>query len=374
MKKKIIILVMAMAMATSFTACGGPIEPQKIEQSASAAANTQAPAVSDNKDSKEKDKDAEDSSTAAEDSAESGIDTSLKSYAAAEKLAAALENEDYDALLELCRLPGVSVVNADDVRYWANRSDFADLLGKEVKITELSEKRSAGAAAATLKAGKYTAEASFALSEDADEWELSADGLAYENIDFNCPADAKATLNGVELDPSTATAAISAGSGGYSLDYYTVTAPKRAMKAVIATDAFGELTADVTLTDDGQLICFPDVPKEVREQAYKEMIASMNAVLALEDGADASAFFSEKCSYDEVKAMSDMIRYDFTATYQSVEPREDALEAAVVGTNEFLFNVQVNWIDNGFGHSHKKNAGGFLSYENGAWKLSYYLA
>jgi len=275
----------------------------------------------------------------------------------------------------MCRLPGVSVVNADDVRYWANRSDFADLLGKEVKITELSEKRSAGAAAATLKAGKYTAEASFALSEDTDEWELSADGLAYENIDFNCPADAKATLNGVELDPSTATAAISAGSGGYSLDYYTVTAPKRAMKAVIATDAFGELTADVTLTDDGQLICFPDVPKEVREQAYKEMIASMNAVLALEDGADASAYFSEKCSYDEVNAMVDLIKNGVSKPrlYQSVSPRAGALEAAVTGTDEFLFNLEVAYV-NVWEWDEDADIAGFLSYENGAWKLSYYRA
>lgn len=209
-----------------------------------------------------------------------------------------MENEDYQSILEMAKLPDNSIVKPDDVSYYLKRSDYSYLVGVKSEITEFNE--SGDTAIAKIKCGSEVANMTLTLN-DNDEWIPQLDGLYKKDAKILAVGKAKVILNGIELDEAKNAEKYLEKNDGRVV--YTLTIPNRPIKAVTETECFGTIEMDIEKSDKVDFTTMCDIDVIYADEAlsafkdiYNQMLS--DAYNGIKDVASYEKYFSKEASAD----------------------------------------------------------------------------
>lgn len=210
----------------------------------------------------------------------------------------AISSADYQAILDMCKLPENSVVCAEDVEYAFLRSEFADLVESQ-KIEITSSNKQSGVINATLKSGPSTADIKFVLNDD-NEFVLDLTDVVYAEKQIRMP-HCECIINGVTLNDEW-----SVRNEDTKVDViYTVICPTKPMTATITSD-FGTYETELTWSDDTNRysgLSTEAITQEEYDAIMKQIKDDYNAMFQLArdgktDSTDYAPYFSSNVSPD----------------------------------------------------------------------------
>lgn len=207
-KKSISLLLVTALMIVLLTACGG--------------SKTAEPSA--------------ESSTETEESANTNTSNTAKNKKApdvAVQFANALCDEDYEVILNLLYLPENSVVSADEIQEFLQRSSLANFLGGDyVEISDYKEYDTS--IVTTMTTGSDTCEVDFVLDANGNFALQMQAGWAERQI--IAPSGATIKINGVTLDEASWSETYTKNDDNQELVLYTLICPVTDFSAHVTTD------------------------------------------------------------------------------------------------------------------------------------------
>lgn len=271
------------------------------------------------------------------------------SYKIIEKFVEALKTADYDTIMGMIEYPANSVVQKDDLIYYLMHSDFGELLESE-SITIENFDGSASRSFATLKSGADTVDVRAYLADD-NEWYIDLSDSYEKDTTVLAPAQVTVTLNGFELDKSTA----QKHSSKQGRVIYTVAIPRRAISASYDS-TFGpqEKELEIRTASDSEAkytVVQNKFSDELKNELLSELQTKLNTMFELYESGNMEisvwqALFDEDVSLDEIEtiqeALEDIYTWNFTVSKLRISQmlqRADS-DFYLISSNTIMMHVQ----------------------------------
>lgn len=206
------------------------------------------------------------------------------SYKAIEHFARALETENYEAINTVLLMPTNSVITVEDLSYQFKRSSFSEFINNgTIEITNFNDNSGKANADLTINGQSITVYTTLA---DDDNWYIEYSDFYEKDVTILAPKDCDIIFNGVELDEQFQPKEVSMGRV-----VYTLTIPKRILKATVETE-FGTFEVEVTPTTDEDTklakytICPSITDADFIAEALTAVKDNFNALFQLYDAQD----------------------------------------------------------------------------------------
>ena len=192
--------------------------------------------------------------------------------------AQALTDEDYEEILEMLHLPENSIVSAENIQAFLERSNLQDFLGTDeitAEVTDETDTQIIG----NLSIGEGENENCTVIFNRNKENEYVLDmEAAYQEREIKAPGEASIRINGIELNEDWASSA----GNEHGTVTYTVFCPVDNFEADVST-AIGDYTVEVEWNEETDkpydIICHePD--EEVLNNICETLKTNLNNMIA----------------------------------------------------------------------------------------------